>query len=89
MISNEWYTTNHRHVAAYATLTVKATVDKKPFTFNWPWNLKSTDILFLNSRDNFMFLRTPGQSIKISNCPRQTERYGMYVFGLGQIDQSQ
>ena len=34
-INYDWYTTNYRQVAAYATLIVKATVYKKPFTFNW------------------------------------------------------
>ena len=27
--------TNYPHVAAYATLIVKATLYNKPFTFNW------------------------------------------------------
>ena len=29
----DWYTTNYRHVAVYATLIVKVTVYNKPFTF--------------------------------------------------------
>ena len=37
----DWYTTYYWHVhvevyvAVYATLITKATVDNKPFTFNW------------------------------------------------------
>ena len=32
-INYDWYTTNYRHAAAYATLIVKATVYNKPFNF--------------------------------------------------------
>ena len=36
-INFDWYTSNYRHAAAYATLIeiFKATVYNKPFTFNW------------------------------------------------------
>ena len=34
-INYDLYTTNYRHVAAYATPIVKTTVYNKPFTFNW------------------------------------------------------
>ena len=30
-----WPTTSYQHAAVYATLTVMATADKKPFTFKW------------------------------------------------------
>ena len=33
-INYDWYTTNYRYSAAYATLIVKATVYNKPFTLN-------------------------------------------------------
>ena len=36
-ISYDWYTTNYRHTAVYATLIVKATVYNEPFTFNWSY----------------------------------------------------
>ena len=32
-INYDWYTTNYRHSAVYATLIVKITVYNKPFTF--------------------------------------------------------
>ena len=34
-INYDWYTTNYRHGAAYATLIVKATVYDKPVMFDW------------------------------------------------------
>ena len=34
-INYEWYGTNYRHTAVYATLIVKPTVYNKPVTFNW------------------------------------------------------
>ena len=44
-INYDWYTTNYRHAAAYATLIVKATVYNKPFTFNIGLK-KSVDFIF-------------------------------------------
>ena len=34
---------------------------------------------FLNFRDNFIISGTPGQSIKMRDCPGQSRTYGMYV----------
>ena len=43
-INYDWYTTNYRHMAVYATLIVKATLYNKPFTFNW--SLKNGRLYF-------------------------------------------
>ena len=44
-INYDWYTTNYRHMAAYATLIVKANVCNKPFMFNIGLK-KSVDFIF-------------------------------------------
>ena len=62
MISDDsynWYTTNYRHTAGYATLIVKATVYNKPFTLNW----SSVDFIFKISGTISYF---PGRWDKVS-----------------------
>ena len=44
-INYDWYTTNYRHTAAYATFVVKATVYNEPFMFNIGLK-KSVDFIF-------------------------------------------
>ena len=44
---------------------------------------KSVDFIFLNFQDNFRISGTPGQTIKIRDCPGQSWTYGMYAFGKG------
>ena len=39
---------------------------------------KLVDFIFLNFRDDFLLSGTPGQSIKIRDCPGQSGTYGMY-----------
>ena len=69
----DWYTTNYWHVAAYATLIVKATVYNKPFMFNWyPLTLF---FKFPGQFHNFRDARTNYQN---PGCPRQSGTYGMY-----------
>ena len=36
-------------------------------------------LFFKNFRDDFIFSGTPGQGIKIWNCPGQSGMYGMYA----------
>ena len=54
-ISYNWYTTNYRHAAAYATLIVKATVYNKPIMFNWSYKNPLT-----------LFFKFPGRRDKVS-----------------------
>ena len=79
-ISYNWYTTNYRHAAVFATLIVKATVYNKPFTFNSFKKISFKALCFINFRDNFIFSGTPGQSVKIRDCPGQSGTYGMYDY---------
>ena len=71
-ITYDWYTTNYRHAAAYATLIVKATVTtnpsrsvglKKPLTlfFKFPGQ-------FHNFRDTGTKYQNPGLSRTIHVC---------------------
>ena len=50
-INYDWYNTNYRHAAAYATLIVKATFITNP----------SPSIGLKKSANDFIFLKFPGQ----------------------------
>ena len=63
-INYDWYTTNYLHVTVYATLIVKATVNNKPFTFNWSEKIGRL-YFFLISRTISYFL---GHRDKVSKC---------------------
>ena len=66
---------HYQDSAVYATLILKVIVYNKPFT-----SLKKlVNFIFSNFRDNIIFFGTPGQSIKIQDCPVQSGTYGMYA----------
>ena len=58
-INYDWYTTNYRHAAVYATLIVKVTVYNKPFTF-----LKNRSTLFLKISGTISYF--PERTDKVS-----------------------
>ena len=69
-----WYTTKYRHTAVWSSRQMLIT-NPSPSTYL----KKSVDFIFSNFRDNFIFSVTPGQSIKIQDCPGQSGMYGMYA----------
>ena len=85
-ISYDWYTTNYRHAAVYATLIVKATVYNKPFTLHLQLLLKNKSTSFFKFPGQFHIFQTPGKSIKILDCHGQSRTYGMYAYQEYQQD---